>query len=94
MIKTSPSRLIGYRQRGHEDFVFSRLTKVLANTDSEIDREQLRNAAKLVSDLIREYNKEYKGAHCKTSSVYGEGNYVLIRDLRTKPKESSKLKLW
>jgi len=80
------SLMLGYHQRSYEDFAFSRLTRVFANIDSEIDREQFRNAAKLVSDSIREYNKKYKDAHCKTPSVYRKGDYVLIRDLRTKRK--------
>jgi len=92
-IKASPSQLmLGYHQRAHEDFTLSRLTKALASTESEMDREALRNAAQLASDSIRNYNKEYKDKLSKTPSVYREGDYILARILRAKPGENSKLK--
>jgi len=90
-IKASPSQLmLGYYQRAHEDFTLSQLTKALANTESEMDREALRNTAKLVSHSIR--NKKYKDKLSKIPSVYREGDYILARTLRVKLGESSKLK--
>jgi len=71
----------------------TQLTKTLANVDSEFNVEELRNTAKQVTDSIRNYNNSYKDTRSKSPSVYREGDYVLIRDLRTKPGESSKLKL-
>jgi len=50
--------------------------KALANVESELDIEKLRNTARLITDSIRNYNKDYKNAHCKTPSVYREGDYV------------------
>jgi len=92
-VKSSPSQLmLGYHQRAHEDFELSQLTRALANTESEINRETLRNTARLASDSIRNYNKDYKDKLSKTPSVYREGDYVLVRDLRVKLGESSKLK--
>jgi len=95
-IKASPSQLmLGYHQRLHEDFTLSQLTEALANTDSEMDLENgeaLRNTAKLASDSIRNYNKEYKDKLSRTPSVYREGDYILARTLWMKPGESSKPK--
>jgi len=34
--------------------------------ESELDVEKLRNTARLITDSIRNYNKEYKDARCKT----------------------------
>ncbi|EFN76673.1 hypothetical protein EAI_07333, partial [Harpegnathos saltator] len=37
------------------------------------------------------YNKHYRESKSKIPSKYNEGDYVLIRDLRSKPGESTKL---
>jgi len=93
VIKTSPSKLLlGYHQRNHEDFDLSRLVKTLADVESELSREDLREKARQSTDLVRNYNKEYKDARRKSPSTYNEGDFVLIRDSRIKPGENSKLK--
>jgi len=43
------------------------------------------------TDLVRCYNKN-RDAHSRKSTLYKEGDYVLIRDTRTKPGESAKIK--
>jgi len=94
VIKTSPSKLfLGYHQRCHEDFELTRLTKTLADTESELSVEMLRNMARQTTETIRLYNKDYKDARCKKPSVYKEGDFVLIRDSRQKPDSNTKLKL-
>ncbi|KMQ91863.1 hypothetical protein RF55_8222 [Lasius niger] len=41
---------------------------------------------------VQNYNKMYRDSHCKKPSVYKEGDYVLIRDNRTKVGINTKLK--
>jgi len=93
VIKTSPSKLLlGYQQRNHEDFDLSQLIKTLTDVESELSREDLREKARQSTDMIRNYNKEYKDARRKSPSTYDEGDFVLIADSRIKLGENSKLK--
>jgi len=64
----------------------TQLTKALANVDSELNVEELRNTAKQVTDSICNYNKSYKDTRSKTPSVYCEGDYVLILTDETRRK--------
>jgi len=93
--KASPSRLmLGYEQRSHDDFKFSNLTKQLSEIDSDLDKDRAkaRDQAEAATDLVRNYNKCYHDARMRKPSVYSQGDYVLIRDSRNKPGESSKIK--
>jgi len=65
----------------------ARLTKALADTESELSVESLRDKARRTTEAIRSYNKCYKDARYKKPSIYNEGDFVLIRDSRPKPGE-------
>jgi len=58
----------------------------------ESERDKAREIADSATDLVRRYNKEYRDTHSRKPTLYQEGEYVLIRDVRTKPGESAKIK--
>jgi len=86
--------MFGYEQRGHADFNFAQLTKQLADIDSNLEdeRNKARDIAGTASDLVRNYNKQYRDKHLQKPSMYKEGDYVLIRNTRIKPGENAKIK--
>lgn len=95
--KSTPAKLLlGYEQRNliTIDFQFAEFVKDLANIDVNVngERDEARDQAAQATDAIRQYNKQYRDGRMKKSSLYREGEYVLIRDLRTKPGENTKLK--
>ncbi|RLU18847.1 hypothetical protein DMN91_009205 [Ooceraea biroi] len=94
-IKSSPAKLLlGFEQRNHEDHSFAQFTRMLVNVDSNLEKERKisRDAANQATELIRNYNKKYHDENRKKPSQYNVGDYVLIRDMRSKIGESSKLK--
>jgi len=94
MIKTSSSKLLlSYHQRCHEDFELARLTKALADAESELTVENLRDKAGQTTDAIRNYNKCYKDSRDKMPSIYSIGDFVLIRDSRSNPGANTKFRL-
>lgn len=93
--KASPAKLMfGFEQRNHTDFPLAQFTKELTNVDIDLEKERKisRNTAVQATNLIRDYNKIYKDKHSEKPTVYKQGDYVLIRDTRSKVGESSKLK--
>jgi len=93
--KASPSKLMfGFEQRSHDDYSFSCLTKQLSEIDSnlETDRAKARELAESATDLVRQYNKDYHDARSRKPFIYKDGEYVLVRDIRSKPGESVKIK--
>jgi len=93
VIKTTPSKLLlGYHQQCHEDAELARLTKALAETEDELSVEDLRDKARQTTDALRNYNKDYRDARSKRPSIYTEGDFVLIRDSRSKPGANTKIK--
>lgn len=42
--------------------------------------------------MLKNYNKRYYDQKHKKPSMYKQDDYVLIRNMRTKPRENSKLK--
>lgn len=87
--------MFGFEQRSHADFPLARFTKTLADIDVTIEKERdkARDLANSATELIRNYNKKYRNARMRKSSVYHEGGYVMIRDTRVKRGENAKLKL-
>jgi len=95
VVKASPSKLmLGYEQRNHADFPLAQYTAQLTAVDFDLEaqRAHARDAANAATDLIRNYNKEYRNQRAKKPTMYKEGELVLIRNTRNKPGESGKLK--
>lgn len=86
--------MFGFEQRSHSDFPLARFTQTLLNVDQDLqkNRQDSRDSAHKASDTLREYNKEYFDKRHKKSTKYNKGDYVLVRDMRLKPGENSKLK--
>jgi len=65
----------------------------LADIDTALDTERVRarDSASTATELIRAYNKKYRDDHFKKPSVYSNGDYVMVRDMRAKPGVNSKL---
>jgi len=95
VVKATPSKLMfGFEQRSHADFPLEQYTKSLADIDTALDAERAkaRDLAGTATELIRTYNKKYRDDHSKKPSVYSQGDYVMVRDLQSKPGENTKLK--
>jgi len=93
--KSTPSKLMfGFDLRNHDDYDFSCLTKHLSEIDCDLNNERakVRELAESATDVVRRYNKEYRDAHRQKPSMYREGDYVLIRDTRSRPGENAKIK--
>lgn len=89
-VKSSPSKLLlGFEQRSHTDFKLSQFTKILTNVDTNLDKERddSRDQAQKANDLLRVYNKQYRDKRSKKPTIYQEGEYVLVRNLRSKPRK-------
>jgi len=86
--------MFGFEQRSHVDYDLANFTKKLAEIDLNLEdvRNKARDVAKTATDMVRQYNKDYRDAHSRKTSKYQKGDYVLIRDTRTKPGENTKLK--
>lgn len=94
-IKATPSKLmLGYEQRSHEDFPLAQFTQEFVDieTDLELERNKIRDNAVEATELIRQYNKQYRDNKHAKPTKYQEGNYVMIRNMRVKPGENAKLK--
>lgn len=94
-IKSTPSKvLLGYQQRGHEDFHLNNYIQDLLGIDKDIETERTsaRDTARQATDLIKQYNNDYKDARSRKPSMYNEGDLVLIRDTRKVPGLNQKLK--
>jgi len=62
-VKTSPAKLLlGFDQRSHTDSAFAQFTQILANVDSDLEKEkeEYRDKALQATDAIRNYNKDYQ----------------------------------
>lgn len=93
-INTTPSKmLLGYNQRGGTDKELSKFIESLTDTDKSIqeEREELRDAAKLVNQKIKEYNKVQYDKRHKKPSKYKEGDLVMIKITQHKPGINKKL---
>lgn len=93
--ETTPSKIVfGYDQRNHSDYPLARFTKDWASIESDLESEKSRahEAAYKATERLRNYNKMYRDSKSRKPSLYCVGEYVLIRDDRTKPGENSKLK--
>jgi len=44
------------------------------------------------TDLVQQYNKDYQDARSRKPSIYKEGEYILVRNTRSKLGESAKIK--
>jgi len=62
----------------------------LSVEDDRVLNQQV--AIEATNKEVKEYNKRYYDKHHKKTSVYKEGDYVLIRDTSVKPGEDRKLK--
>jgi len=94
VVKASPAKvLLGIDQRNHEDNFIVRFTQILANIDTDLEKERItyRDTATQATNVIRQYNKLYR-VHNKKPTMYKEGDYVLIKNDRGKVGTSSKLK--
>lgn len=93
--KMTPSKLLlGYDQRNHKDISLKNMIDQLAEIDNDLlkERQTSRDMAIEANEKIRNYNKLYYDRSHKIPSKYQEGDYVLVRDLLTKPGESKKFK--
>lgn len=94
-IKCTPSKLLlGYEQRNHTDSKLTNLVDLLAQIDTNIEEERdvCRDTAIIATKELRDYNKIIYDNRHKKPSQYKVGDYVLVRDLQTKPGENRKLK--
>lgn len=95
VIKATPSKLmLEFDQKNHIDHSLAQFTKVLSEGEENLqkDSQSSRDVAFQATNLIRNYNKDYKDARRSTPSQYNEGDYVLIRNTSSKVGISSKLK--
>ncbi|KMQ82351.1 hypothetical protein RF55_23266 [Lasius niger] len=86
--------MLGFDQKNHSDQALAQYTQEMVNVDTDLEKERQvnRDAALRATDMIRNYNKEYKDAHRNKPTIYKEGDYVLVRDTTNKVGVSSKLK--
>lgn len=94
-VKSTPCKvLLGYEQRNHSDSSLKDLIEQLAKIEIDIEKERqhARDVTKEATDKIRNYNKIYYDNKHRLPSVYTEGDFVLIRDLQTKPGQNKKFK--
>lgn len=94
-MKASPSKILfGFEQRNHCDNSLARFTQALADVETELEKERKdsRDTALHATNVLRNYNKMYRDSHCKKPTLYKDGDYILIRDDRSKIGVSSKLK--
>jgi len=94
-IKSTPAKLmIGIDQRCHDDARFARFVESLKNVDTDLEaiRDQAHDQAVIATEAIRNYNKIYSDIRSKKPSVYAKGDYVMIRNTRSVPGESTKIK--
>ena len=95
VVKSSPSQLmLGYDQRSHTDFPLAQFTRELTGIDEDLENNRIvrRSVAEEANELVRNYNKKYRDYKHKKPSLYKEGDYVMIRDIRVKTGENAKLK--
>jgi len=94
-IKASPAKLMfGFEQRSHSDSQLARFTQALTGVDVDLEkiRDVSRDSASRANELVRQYNKKYCDKKWKKPTVYKEGDYVLVKNDRVKPRENAKLK--
>jgi len=92
VIKSTPSKLLlGFDLKNHSDYQFTQFTRDL--TEIDVNLESQRTAARdTVTELLRSYNKAYSDDRFRKSTLYNNGDYMLIRDTRPTIGESTKLK--
>ena len=95
VVRSTPSQLmLGYSQRNFADFPFAQFTQALAGVDFDLqtNRQLKRDIAEVATELVKNYNRKYCDSKAKKPTMYKEGQYVMIRDLRAKVGGSGKLK--
>lgn len=94
-IDAAPSKvLLGYNQRNHKDRDLSDFVTRLTTIDLDLEKERAisKDVAWKATNRLKEYNKsDYNDRH-KKPAQYDVGDFVLIRELQTKPGTNRKLK--
>jgi len=94
-LKATPSKvLLGYECRGHADSPLIKFLNSHAKVDLNIEsiRELSKQVAVEATNKLKDYNKTYYDKHHKLPTKYSPGDFVLIRDTGSKPREDKKLK--
>lgn len=86
--------MLRYNGKKHDDSSFFEFINHFASnfTNLESDRTENRNLTKQASDLVKQYNKVYRDTHHKKPTMYKKGEYVVVREIRSKSGVRSKLK--
>lgn len=80
-IESTPANLVfAQDQLNHADAAFAQFTQNLTNIDTDIESERAKaiKVARQATDKLKQYNKLYRDKRLQKSSIYKQGEYVLI----------------